>query len=74
MAIHEDVNGNKSSKRVWGSILLSTALAMRIVLFICSILIEVKDANTAILASQTLLYTGGGLLGLGVIEHFGKKK
>jgi len=73
MTMLEDTNGNTSSKRVWGSVLLGIAVTMRVTLFILSIVRKIEDPTTAITASQTLLYTGGALLGLGVAENFGKK-
>jgi hypothetical protein len=74
MTTLQDSFGNKSSKRLWGTISLSIGVAMKIALFVCSLFIVVKDPATASTASDTLMYTGGALLGIGVVEHFAKGK
>ena len=74
MNMLEDTNGNKSSKRVIGTGLIIGASIMAIVLFIFSLVKVVADSSTSIDIIKTLLYVGGALLGIGVVEHLGKQK
>ncbi len=74
-AILEDSKGNRSSKRIFGAILITVALLCSITLFIISLLSGAPDANTAISVINMLLIAGGGLLGIGVFEKgIAKKK
>ena len=74
MTTHQDINGNESSKRKYGAISILSGMALCLTIGICSIFLKVKDPDTALKAAYALLTAGGGLLGIGVIEHFGKKK
>ena len=74
MSILTDSNGNKSSKRVAGFIVLGMGLIMAAVLFSASIVKKVGDPDTAMSVINTMFITGGSLLGLGIAELFGKKK
>lgn len=67
-------NGNKSSKRLWGSILLGCGIIFSIILFGYSIYKGAADAVTATSIINMFLISGGGLLGIGVFERFGKKR
>ncbi|NCB49886.1 MAG: hypothetical protein EOM53_04335 [Alphaproteobacteria bacterium] len=64
----EDANGNKSSKRLWGSIVLGIGILFSIVLFIYSLSKGAADAATALGIINMFLISGGGLLGIGVFE------
>ena len=64
-----DANGNKSSKRLFGSIILSTALILCLVLFGYSMITGAKDAQTAMSVINMLLLMGCSLLGIGVFEN-----
>ena len=72
MKMLQDSNGNTSSKRIWGTILLSLGSLMQIVLFIFAIKWGVKDPATASNVATGLILTGAGLLGIGVLEGFKK--
>ena len=65
----QDNHGNKSSKRLWGSIILGIAVVMAIVLFGYSLYQIVADASTAKSIIDMFLITGGSLLGIGVLEN-----
>ncbi|MHA1540287.1 MAG: hypothetical protein ACTSXQ_07415 [Alphaproteobacteria bacterium] len=64
----EDTHGNKSSKRLWGSILLGTGMSFSIVLFIYSLSKGAADAATTLGIINMFLISGGSLLGIGVFE------
>ena len=70
----EDSTGNKSSKRLWGSILLSSGILFSAILFGYSLFLGAKDAATALGIINIFLISGGGLLGIGVFEKVGKNK
>jgi hypothetical protein len=72
--VMQDGNGNKSSKRITGISILSGAGCMSICLFIFSLFKQVGDPSTALTIIKTMLFTGSGLLGIGVVEHFSKGK
>ena len=65
----QDNHGNKSSKRLWGSIILGIAVVMAIVLFGYILYQIVADASTAKSIIDMFLITGGSLLGIGVLEN-----
>ena len=65
----QDIQGNKSSKRLWGSILLGVGILFAIVLFIYSLSKGAADAATALGVINMFLIAGGGLLGIGVFER-----
>lgn len=64
----QDANGNKSSKRLWGSIVLGTGILFSVVLFIYSLSKGAADAATALGIINMFLISGGSLLGIGVFE------
>lgn len=68
----QDQSGKSSSKRIWGSILLATGLIFSSILFAFSIKEGAKDAATAVSIINMFLMTGGGLLGIGVLEKIKK--
>jgi len=64
----QDSKGNKSSKRLWGSILLSIGIAFSVILFVYSLYEGAADASTALGIINMFLIAGGSLLGIGVFE------
>jgi hypothetical protein len=69
----EDNHGNKSSKRLCGSIILGMGIVGSVVLFCKCFNTEIKDAQTALAIIQAFLTSGSALLGFGVVEFFAKK-
>ncbi len=74
MKFLEDANGNKSSKRLWGSIILTVGIVGSAVLFYYSLHIGAKDAATALGIINMFLIAGSSLLGIGVFEKKEEKK
>ena len=64
----QDSKGNKSSKRLWGSILLSIGIIFSVILFIFSVSVGVADPITAGNVINMFLISGSSLLGIGVLE------
>ena len=64
----EDSKGNKSSKRLWGSILLTMGILFSTILFFYSLKTGAKDAATALGIINTFLISGSSLLGISVFE------
>lgn len=70
-----DSFGNKSSKRIWGSIIIGFGAIAGICLFIISVFFGgASDPATATSIINSFLLFGGSLLGIGVIEKFAIKK
>ena len=69
----QDSKGNKSSKRLWGSILLTIGVMFSVILFAYSLYQGAADAATAIGIINMFLIAGGSLLGIGVFEKGIKK-
>lgn len=69
----EDNNNNKSSKRLWGSILLTKGMLLSIVLCVLAIFFEVKTPDFLFRVVELDYVSGCGLLAAGVIETFGRK-
>ena len=70
-----DSFGNKSSKRIWGSIIIGLGAIAGICLFIMSVFFGgAGDPATSISIINSFLLFGGSLLGIGVIEKFAIKK
>ena len=69
----QDSEGNKSSKRLWGSILLGSGIIFSIILFAYSLYQGAADAATALGIINIFLIAGGSLLGIGVFEKGIKK-
>ena len=65
----QDSKGNKSSKRLWGSILLSIGIIFSAVLFYYSLYRGAVDAGTALGIINMFLISGSSLLGIGVFER-----
>jgi len=70
----QDSKGNKSSKRLWGSIILGTGILFSKILFYYSLFKGAADAATALGIINIFLISGGGLLGIGVFEKAINKK
>lgn len=68
----KDRDGNTSSKRFAGIIISGMGLAMLCIIGFLAIWEPVADPETAIKVGTTLLGFGAGLLGVSVLEHFGK--
>jgi len=69
----QDSKGNKSSKRLWGSILLTIGVMFSVILFTYSLYQGAADAPTALGIINMFLIAGGSLLGIGVFEKGIKK-
>ena len=70
----QDTSGNKSSKRLWGSIILSVAIVLSIAVVITSVYVGNKIDDNVVSILNGFFITGAGLLGIGVVEVFGKGK
>lgn len=68
----QDGKGNKSSKRLWGSICLGTGLLLGIGTFIVAIRSPEIDISQLSFVFYTIFGTGTGLLGIGVAEKLSK--
>lgn len=71
--ILSDVNGNTSSKRVTGFSMVIFAMVLSMVLFILSIFKAAVNSDVMIEVIKLFIYSGTGLLGVGVIENFATK-
>jgi len=69
----QDSKGNKSSKRLWGSILLTIGVMFSVILFAYSLYQGAADSATALGIINMFLIAGGSLLGIGVFEKGIKK-
>jgi hypothetical protein len=69
----QDNNGDNSSKRLWGSILLGVGIILKVTLFFLAIKFTVKNPDLASNVIEGFFYIGGSLLGLGVFEGVVKK-
>jgi hypothetical protein len=72
--ILEDKEGNKSSKRVAGSVLLLTGIIFSLVLFFISLTEGAGDPTTAISIINAFLFSGSGLLGSTAFERLQIRK
>ena len=69
--ILNDTNGKPSSKRIAGFILMGVGLVFLLSIGITSIFKIIADPQTALSIGQTIIYVGGALCGIGVIEKLG---
>lgn len=75
MGYLSDDAGNKSSKRLWGSILLCFGIFLASILFGFSIVKPEHIYTTATTILETFIVGGSSLLGIGVFERIlGKSK
>ena len=73
MTWYQDKNGDSSSKRIAGAIILGCGLVLLLAIGVMSIYKSIGDPATAIQVGNTLMLTGGSLLGVGVLEGIGEK-
>lgn len=75
---NEDIDGNVSSKRIWGGRCIGAALIISFLALIMHGFLKYKGKESDIEQISFLIYaaytTGGTLLGIGVIERFAKKR
>lgn len=64
----QDSEGNESSKRLWGSVLLGVGIVFSVILFAYSLLKGAEDSPTALGIINMFLLSGSGLLGIGIFE------
>lgn len=69
----EDSEGNKSSKRLLGSLCIGTGLVMSFMLFTYTLYYPSVNIDNSFHLIELVLGLGGLLLGLGVTEKFFKK-
>lgn len=69
----QDNEGNKSSKRLSGTSLISVGTILAIILFVFSLIQEPADAESAISIIKILLISGSSLLGVSIFEGAFKK-
>ena len=75
MKIHEDSQGNKSSKRIYGGALILQGCVMKWWIFIVGLQqaeVGLINASLSMEASDTLIFAGSALLGIGVLDGIGK--
>jgi hypothetical protein len=70
----QDGNGNKSSKRLAGFVLITIGIIMAVVTFCLSIYAHLGDSRTMLSIVDAFFLSGCGLLVGGVIETFTKRK
>lgn len=68
-----DSQGNRSSKRLIGTVLIAAGGAFLVIVGVFSLFNPVADPRTSLDVGRTLIYAGAGLLGVGVVEKFGSK-
>ena len=72
--IFDDAEGNKSSKRVVGFSMIGFSMILALILFIFSFFREAHNVSTMIDIIHLFVYSGTGLLGIGIVENFAKTK
>jgi hypothetical protein len=68
-----DSSGNRSCKRLWGSVVLATGMIFAMILFGYSLSTGAQDPVTASSIINMFLIAGGGLLGISTFEKIGRK-
>lgn len=68
------VDGEKSSKRLWGSILIPIGAGLLVSVGIAALFIDIADPDTALRAGTTIIGSGLVLFGAGAAERFGIKR
>lgn len=66
----QDSEGNRSSKRIAGTVIAGVGGLFLLVVGVVSIFRRIADPQTALEVGKLLMLTGGGLLGVGVVEKF----
>jgi len=69
----KDADGDNSSKRLWGSILLAAGGGLLVAIGVSAIFTKVADPQTALSAGSTLITAGAALIIGGVLEGIGNK-
>lgn len=64
----EDVAGNKSSKRLWGSILFTVAIILAVYTVVASVALGTLIDNNVFNILMVLFTSGTSLLGIGTFE------
>jgi hypothetical protein len=72
-AMLTSVDGNPSSKRVFGALALTTGLIAKVTLIGMSFFQPAADVQTITSETTMLMAVGAGLLGFSILEYFGKK-
>jgi hypothetical protein len=65
----QDGEGNNSSKRLAGLLLIGIGIVLSIILFWRSLTSPVGDSQTALSIIDIFLITGGGLLGVSIFDN-----
>jgi hypothetical protein len=68
-----DGHGKPSTKRFWGSISIGISIVVKGFVAVFSIFSKVTDLNAINNTTDSLLFAGCILLGIGVAEYFAKK-
>lgn len=74
MKLFQDKEGNTSSKRIIGTILIAIGVCLLLSIGVVSIFRVIADPDTAMESGKTILIAGASLIGAGVLEFFGGKK
>jgi hypothetical protein len=69
-----DGDGNKSSKRIVGTLLVVAGALLHLFIGVMSVQTQIGDPDTAIRAGNALVMTGGALIGSGLGEKFAKAR
>lgn len=70
----EDADGNKSSKRLFASILIPIGILMAVIAYTIALFHPLGDASSVIKIIGLILGLGGGLDGLGVFDTIFSKE
>lgn len=68
-----DQNGHKSSKRLWGSLLLFNGIALKNGEWLLLLFKKIPNIEVMQQSSDALIYMGSALLGISVIEFLKPK-
>ena len=71
---YEDSEGNQSSKRVAGFLMVTFAMGLAFMVFVFSFFQELRNTDVILDVIHLFTFSGAGLLGIGVIENFSKTK
>jgi len=67
-------DGQKSAKRLYGSILIILGITLHLITYYLSLFYIVNDTSTAVSIGNTFIGIGAGLLGLGIMDNIGIRK
>ena len=71
--VFQDRDGDTSSKRVFGALLILVGGLLLLTVGILALFMTLEDPQTAINAGNTMVIAGAGLLGIGVLEGVGRR-